>query len=168
MCLYVFLASDKSMPEINSEYLIVRKIDQEEKEMVRRWPSKPEVYFVGSHTGCSCGFPSVVIGGSIDYSEAMEMFEESDVLPKDRTSLAALRGYIQAHVAHGEVVQLYPVWYNSDRAPLGLIPLRLQDMEPEKFFFVEGYVYYITAEPGVVADGSRLHFGPLKPRSKKV
>ena len=151
------------MPEIHREYLVVRKIDQEEREMVRQWPSKSEVYFVGSHAGCSCGFPSVVARGPIDYSEALELFEENDDREKDIRSLAELRDFIQANVAHGEVVQLYAVWYNTDRAPVDLIRLRLQDIEPEKFVFVEGYVYEITAEQGVVADGSRLHFGPTVP-----
>jgi hypothetical protein len=150
------------MPAIDGEFLVVKKIDEEEKEMVRQWHSKPEVHFVGSHTGCGCGFPSVVVRGPIDYSEALELFEENDDRQKDITSLAELRDFIQAHVAQGEVVQLYSVWYNTDRAPLGVVRLGLQNMEPEKFIFVEGYVYEITAEQGVVADGSRLHFCPLK------
>jgi hypothetical protein len=144
MCLYVFLASDKPMPDIHGEYLVVQKIDEKEKEMVRQWSSKPEVYFVGSHTGCGCGFPSVVTGGPIEYSEALEQFEENDDRQKDIMSLAALRNFIEANVARGEAIQLYPVWYNTDRAPLGLIRLHLQDLEPEKFVFGEGYVYEIT------------------------
>ena len=144
MCLYVFLASDRPMPAIDGEYLVVRRIDEEEKEMVRRWHSKPEIHFVGAHTGCSCGFPSVVVRGPIDHSEALELFEENDDRQKDIRSLTELRNFIQAHVAHGEVVQLYPVWYNTDRAPLAVIRLPLQDLQPEKFVFVEGYVYEIT------------------------
>lgn len=56
MCLMMYLGSEILLPERDTAFLQV--LTPHESELaVREYFDEPYVYFVGAHTGCSCGFP---------------------------------------------------------------------------------------------------------------
>jgi hypothetical protein len=58
------------------------------RQDVKRWFQHPAVRFVGAHTGCSCGFPSVIAESPIEYYEGMDL--QSDDREADLRSVRAL------------------------------------------------------------------------------
>lgn len=69
MCLMLYIASEVPLPARSVPELRVEPVEADRDE-VRRWLSLPEVHYVGAHTGCSCGFPSVIAEEPIEYYDA--------------------------------------------------------------------------------------------------
>lgn len=98
MCKVVYVAADKELPLIATDNpppsLSVRELTLEEA-VVRNVFSQPYVYFVGSYTGCSCGF---------DYATG-------DKLEVDgRESVRRLREYLQAASQSATSIALFACW----------------------------------------------------------
>ena len=101
MCMTLFAAADAPLPErpeaMPPNPLSVRRINADE-EPVRAQFTKPHVYFVGSHTGCSCGFQ---YGPNVDQDR------------EGRESVAQLGAYLVEIVRTIGPVELYACW-NGD------------------------------------------------------
>ena len=114
-----------------------------ERESVRHVFSLPHVRFVGAHTGCSCGFPSIVAEEPIEFFEGM--FEGDTDYEQDLESTRALFDLVQPHVSSG-LVELYPVWDGEEALPpKGTIELRFEELTVARFFFVERFLYRVVA-----------------------
>ena len=112
---------------------------------VRRWFSLPEVRRIGAHTGCSCGFPSVMADEPVDWYDGI--FDDHDVQPEDLASMRALFALIDEALSQSAAIELLPVWIgDEEEAPLGTVRLVRSQMEPEKFFFTEHFLYRIERE----------------------
>ena len=97
----------------------------------------------GAHTGCSCGFPSVIAEEPIDYFEGI--FRNADDREADLRSVRSLLALVRDHVVATGEVQLYPVCDGEeDMAPKGEIERRLDTLDPETFFFNERFLYRVT------------------------
>ena len=116
MCLAVFIASDHPLPArpfsaaqpaFNAEPLTERETP------VRRQFARPNVYSLGAHTGCGCGF-----------SEQQEWEE-----PARRGSLAALADYV-ADAARAGPVELFVCWH--DPAEFAAAPERRLRLAPHE------------------------------------
>jgi len=141
MCLTVYLATRDEQPLWKSSELSVEAIEAA-AEPVRRWFSLPVVRFIGADTGCSCGFRYVVAEEPIEYWEGM--FEELD---QKQDSTRALVRLIHEHVTATGEVEVYPLWNDEvEVKPKGIIELRLNAIDPCKFFFVEGFFYRVHGD----------------------
>ena len=47
-------------------------------EPVRQWFSLPVIRYIGTHTGCSCGFRHVVAAEPVEYWEGMFEYDDAD------------------------------------------------------------------------------------------
>lgn len=133
MMLYV--ASDKPLPLVNWDEnhpnFNVQELDEHSKAVgnskaVRKQFSKPQVYYLGSHQGCGCGFSY----GQYDYGEV----EESAA----RESVRRLSEYLAQAIAVAGPLELYSCW-DGDQADE---PEFQQSMTPqgiggEAFWFQE-------------------------------
>src|SRR6185436_13691679 len=66
MCLMMYLATAGDQPLRSSAELSGEEVESS-RTSVRQWFSLPTVRFIGAHTGCSCGFPSVIAEEPIEY-----------------------------------------------------------------------------------------------------
>lgn len=106
MCIILYLAADAPLPEVLpleppgafSAQLLAAPDDP-----VRVQFTKPLVYFLGAHEGCSCGFKYGV--GD----------EESD--PSGRESVRRLGEYLVAAVDRLGSVELYSCWAGEEGEP---------------------------------------------------
>ena len=73
------------------------------EEAVRPHFSKPHIYFLGSHTGCSCGF---------QYGPYVE--EDSE----GRESVRRLRAYLADAVQRTGSVEVYACWDGEEAEPV--------------------------------------------------
>ena len=112
---------------------------------VKQWFSCPAVHFVGAHTGCSCGFPSVIAESPIEYYDGMLL--PSDDRAADLRSVRALIELLGDVVSHSDRVELYPVADGDEaKPPNGVIEWELNSLDPEKLFFNERFMHVVRGE----------------------
>ena len=141
MCMMLYLATAGDVPALASPALRIEHVEPS-RDVVRRWFSLPTVRFVGAHTGCSCGFPSVIAEQPIEYFEGMSL--ASDDRDADLHSVRSLIALLRDQVAADGCVELYPIADgDEDKAPKGTIDLRLETLSPDTFFFNERFMHRV-------------------------
>lgn len=142
VCLMVYLASSREIPLRESSHLHIEEVEPWCE--VRQWFSLPYVRFIGAHTGCSCGFPSVIADEPVEYYEGV--FDGTDDRADDLASVRALLAVIDDVLAGGDAVELLPVWVgDAGERPLGVVALARHLVDPERFFFTEHFLYRFNA-----------------------
>jgi hypothetical protein len=142
MCLMLYLATLDEQPLRRSPELSVEEVEPS-REAVRQWFSLPTVRFIGAHTGCSCGFPSVIAAEPVEYFDGM--FDDDREV--DLTSVDSLLVIVREHVTATGEVQLYPVWDGEEgNPPKGVISVGLDSLNRETFFLNQQFFYRVTAD----------------------
>ena len=138
----LYLATAGDQPLRSSPELRVEEVESA-RTTVRQWFSLPTVRFIGAHTGCSCGFPSVIAQEPIEYYEGI--FDTSEERASDLASTRALIALIQQHLLDGPEVQLYPVGAGAEGCPpKGTVQLSIDAVDPETFLFTEQFLYCVS------------------------
>jgi hypothetical protein len=146
MCLMLYIATTGDQPCFESDLLNVEDVEPR-RDAVRQWLTLPVIRFVGAHTGCSCGFRHITANEPIEYYEGMFAYEsERDDATQARASLSALMAMIRAFVERDGAIELLPTW-NGDEGepPLGTIDKTVGELQPETWFFIERFLYRVTA-----------------------
>jgi hypothetical protein len=103
----LYAAADAPLPELAEGTppppLSARRV-QGAEDAVRARFTKPHLYFLGAHTGCSCGF---------QYGEGVDEDAEG------RESVRRLGAYLGAAVARVGPVELYACWDGDEAEPEG-------------------------------------------------
>jgi hypothetical protein len=143
MCLMLYLGTAEELPVAASADLRVERLSPD-RQAVRQWFSQPAVQFVGAHTGCSCGFPSVIAEAPIEYYDGMPL--ASDDRDADLRSVRALVDLIRHALGRFDCVELYPVADGEESAPpRGVIEWRLGALDPERLFFNERFLHIVRS-----------------------
>ena len=137
--LYIGTAEElplQSSADLRIETVATTRLD------VKQWFSSPSVHLVGAHTGCSCGFPSVIAESPVEYYDGMPL--ASDDRAADLRSVRALIELLGQVVSHPHAVELYPV-ADGDEAnpPKGVIEWELRSIDPQKLFFNERFMHIV-------------------------
>jgi hypothetical protein len=141
MCLMLYVGTAEALPLASSADLSIERVEAARQD-VKQWFSQPAVRFVGAHTGCSCGFPSVIAESPIEYYEGMSL--QSDDRAADLRSVRALIELIGQAAAHSERVELYPVADGEELTPpKGVIEWQLSFLDPERLFFNERFMHVV-------------------------
>jgi hypothetical protein len=137
----LYIGTATELPLTTSADLRIERVS-EPRDRVRQWFSHPAVRFVGAHTGCSCGFPSVTCESPVQYYEGMPL--ESDDRQADLRSVRALIGLLDRTVTDTASVELYPVADGQESEPLrGVIEWPLDSLDPETLFFNERFMHVV-------------------------
>lgn len=109
MCLAVYIASPSPLPLVawREEDPAFYVQDAELDDPVRAHFGWANVYYVGSHEGCGCGFA---------YNQLPKHLQESGDEAQRRSSVAALRDYVREATALGPV-QLFACWEGEQSFP---------------------------------------------------
>jgi hypothetical protein len=141
MCLMLYIGTAEDLPLSSSADLSIESVDPT-RQNVTQWFSHPAVRFVGAHTGCSCGFPSIMAESPLEYYEGMPL--ESDDRAADLRSVRLLLELIGRVMARSERVELYPVADGEQsETPKGVIEWQLSSLDPERLFFNERFMHVI-------------------------
>lgn len=121
-----------------SAYLRLEAVDPA-RESVRARFTLPVVRFIGAHTGCSCGFPSVIAEQPIEYYDGMPL--GGDDRDADLQSVRALLDLLGGQFAAADEVQLYPVSDGDEGSPAkGTLVVDVGALAAETFFFNERFL----------------------------
>jgi len=110
MCLVVYLAASKPLPELPwnpAEPAFHVQSRDDGAARVRGQMTLPHVYYVGSHEGCGCGFDQE--NGNPGHPEE---------LAATRASLDALARYLRAAVLSHDRLELYTCWDGDEELPV--------------------------------------------------
>ena len=141
MCLMLYVGTSPALPLESSADLKIERVEAARRDVVQ-WFSRPAVRFVGAHTGCSCGFPSVIAESAIEYYDGMAL--QSDDREADLRSVRALIEVIRKAVDRSGRVELYPVADGDEsQAPKGVIEWETDALHPERFFFNERFMHVV-------------------------
>jgi len=143
MCLMLYIGSYEGVPEGGTPDLSVEPVE-ETRRAVARWFEQPVVQFIGAHTGCSCGFPSVIADSVVEHYD--DMWAGSGDRAADLRSVAALIRVVRAALEAGQPVELYPVADgDEDKAPKGVIHWSVDELVPDRFFFNEQFMHVVRS-----------------------
>lgn len=141
MCLMLYIGTAEELPTSSSPDLTIEAVSEPRQE-VKLWFSQPAVSFVGAHTGCSCGFPSIMAESPLDYYEGMPL--ESDDRAADLRSVRALLDLVGQALVRSDRVELYPVPDGDElKEPKGVIEWKMSSLDPERFFFNERFLHVV-------------------------
>lgn len=141
MCLMLYVGSRQGVPERATSDISVEPVADARLAVVR-WFSQPVVQFVGAHTGCSCGFPSVVAESVIEYYDGM--WANSGDRRDDLRSVSALLDVVSGALDAGQYLELYPIWDGEEgKPPKGVIQWSREHLVPETFLFNEHFMHVI-------------------------
>jgi hypothetical protein len=141
----LYVASSIELPQTDTPELSIQRIDPR-KKAVRQWLSLPFVHLAGAHTGCSCGFPSVVAEEPVEYDDGLFADKAEEERSLDLASVRALLDLIARCLAESGPLELYPVWNGNELdPPKGEVDCRLAELNPERFLFTEQFLYRITS-----------------------
>lgn len=139
----VYLSTDGELSPRSTPYLHVEAVDQSSKS-IGKWFTLPCVAWVGAHTGCSCGFPSISAEEPLTYYEGFFDKDDPEQRTKDLASVEALLSLLREAVAASGRAELLAVWAGDEvHPPKGSISLRLSDVTAKEFFLIEGFLYRI-------------------------
>ena len=146
MCLALYLGTNCDLALREGPSLSVRPVSEDATEVLSVFKTR-HVYYLGAHTGCSCGFPSVIAEGPIEYYDGM--FEDDDDRSSDLTSVHELLVLLDEILGKDGKCTLYPVWSgNESEDPKGDIALHRDQLSETTFVLTEQFLYQIIGEPG--------------------
>lgn len=146
MCLMLYIGCNQDLSLKKERYLTIETLPENEVA-VAQWFDTNNVYYVGSHSGCSCGFPHVVAEKPIDYFDGM--FDDNEHSEDDLNSIKELLRLVNGLIRQNSPITLYPVWDgDQDLNPKGTISINVSGIDPSHFFFNERFIHIVNAEPG--------------------
>jgi hypothetical protein len=111
MCVAVYIASDKPLPlipfDVGKPAFNVSEIG-ERSATVKQQFTKPHVYYVGSHTGCGCGFQNHSDMYGTDFGT------DPEEIVAGRESRQRLAEYLRAALATQESLELFASWEGDE------------------------------------------------------
>ena len=141
MCLMLYIGTAEELPTSSSPELTIEAVSEPRQE-VKLWFSHPAVSFVGAHTGCSCGFPSIMAESPLDYYDGMPL--QSDDRAADLRSVRALLDLLGQVLVRSDRVELYPVPDGDElKEPKGVIEWEMNALDTERFFFNERFLHVV-------------------------
>ena len=139
----LYAASSVELPLGHGADLSVEAVELR-RLVVRQAFSLPHVRFIGAHTGCSCGFPSVMADEPVEYYAGM--LDQADNRAADLRSVRALLDLLRRLAGGGARLELLPVADGEEhRPPKGTIDLRLAEADAERFFLTERFLHRVRA-----------------------
>ncbi len=136
MCFMVYMASSEPLPLVKQEKSTptfhTRLVSVRER-IVRRQFSFPHVYYVGSYTGCGCGF--------------LKDGEVGEELLKTEAMYQDLAGFIGEAISQGSEIELFSCWVGEQGAvPVKSTTITLEEMVKPEFEFQEKVLIRITKD----------------------
>ena len=152
MCLMLYIGTPTEL-ELTSSADLRIEVVAEPRDRVKQWFSHHAVRFLGAHTGCSCGFPSVIGESPVHYYDGMPL--QSDDRQADLRSVRALIALLGRAVNDTAFAELYPVADGDEsEPPKGLIEWPVDSLDPDKLFFNERFMHVVhSRKPAGLRDG---------------
>lgn len=145
MCFSLFVGTSQPLPR--SEWIrggpLVNVRDLNEGDAwTGTFFTKPEIRYLGSDTGCSCGFPSVMRDAYGSWPYYMDPIKDAEDIENNGKICNELCELLA--LADEDWIELYGIWAGDEgREPLIREEIELSDIRREYFRFKEGGFYRV-------------------------
>lgn len=134
MCFVLYLGSNRERPVsawVETARRFYVKAGDEDAERARGHLEKQRVYYLGSSSGCGCGFRR-----EPDWVFAEEDPTQREEVERDQRDLV---GYLRACLEDEEELELLGCWSGDEEAPpKKQRALTLEELASPEFYFEEG------------------------------
>jgi len=149
MCIVVYLSTDHELVESDDAFLKVERIATDHDDL----PTPPlrfkQVYYVGSHLGCGCGF--LFYDASLEeLTLTPELVEfaldslEPDERKQSEKSNQELFELINICLSKSDEAELWVTWSGGGSLrPQIDVQLDISNIDPQRFFLTEGHRYHL-------------------------
>lgn len=145
MCDMLYLAIDRELPLCAYGPVTVEAIESARDAKLRPSFSRPFRRLVTADGNCSCGFPSFPF--QMGYFDGMFQGESEEERAESVAIVRRLLELVEEALRSSSVVEAYFSYFDQEGLPpKGRLSLRVRDVVPERFFFVERYLYEFRAE----------------------
>ncbi len=108
----MYLGSNIKLRERKEQFISVEPLNSNQVG-VRECLPEPNVYFIGSNSECSCGFPSVIAESPVEYYDGL--FDDPDSeRDDDLASVRELLTILDESLESTDSCTLFPVWNGSE------------------------------------------------------
>ena len=141
MCMAIYISTDRSLPTIpydeGNRKLNTEDITDNEKTLKNLF-SKPNIKYVGSDQGCSCGFRHAIIHND-SWLDVVD-----DETPFDNSNHVNLVDLIKKNTTDGKTVEILACWEGDQNEPiLHQQTIKLSDILDKDFHFKERGLYFV-------------------------
>jgi hypothetical protein len=145
MCLMMYLGSNAEL-RLRKEDFVSVEVLTNDQATVREFLDERHQYFIGSHSGCSCGFPNRM--EELDFDDVDDIqLHGGDDRTNDIASVVALFSIIDEALAQDSSCTIYPVWAGSEsEGPKSDGRWNRSQLNPENFVVTEQFRYKIYAD----------------------
>ena len=144
MCFSLFAGTSRPLPR--SEWIkdgpLVNVRDLGEGDAwTRGFFTKPEIQYIGSDTGCSCGIPSVMHQNG-EWPHWLDPVKDAEEIASDQRVCEELFQLLSQ--LDEDEIELYGIWTGQEGSePLTREEISLNDLRCELFRFKEGGFYRV-------------------------
>lgn len=143
----LYIAADREVAEQARGPLTVVAVDADMDAKLASSFSKPYRRFIGVRGGCSCDFPSVMFEEPQDYFDGIFQDVSEEYRAHSVTCIQGLLDLIADALSPGETAELLLTWSGHEAIPpKGRIALRVKDVVPQEFFFIEQFLCEVRRE----------------------
>lgn len=140
MCLHLYLASPRPLVGAPPSPLQISLAAPAAAARLRGTFSQPHLSLV-TVDGCSCAFPSIA-GGPTEYFDGLLGDDAERAL--GAACVRALLDLAGRALAHGDAVELLPVWIGQEADGVrGRVEAGIDSVDPERFCFAESHLYVL-------------------------
>lgn len=144
MCLVLYLASERTRPEIAWDESHPRfhvKHDDPDAALAATNFTKPHAHYVGSDNGCGCGFRQ-----EHDYTS-----DDPEQEASKRDNHQRLHDYVVSCLADESSVELFSVWSGDEQLPVEHSrDISISELLNLNFSFLERQLTTVSLDPKIV------------------
>ena len=116
------------------------KVEGEDGELPVEILSYPNIWYVGSASGCSCSFRHLM-SPDLGFSEPVEWYrEEKDEIEATKQ----LYDILKKEFDKGNAIEVVDKWTQTDHKDIKEMKVSFSDVGRNQFRFIENYKYILT------------------------
>lgn len=142
MCYLLYLSTDsqQDLTKYNNKLIKFEKVIGKDEELPQQLLSYSNIWYVGSSTGCSCGFRHLMYP-EFGFSEPVDWYEEDE---EDIEATKQIYQIFKELLLAGNKVECVDKWAGVDSKNIETKDVSLSQVSCREFRFIENYKFRLT------------------------
>ena len=142
MCYFLYISTDcdHDLSTHNNDLIKLEKVVGKDKELPIEILSHPNIWYVGSANGCSCGFRHLM-HPDLGFSEPVDWYEENE---KDIEATKQLYDILSKLLRQGQMVEVVDKWTHIESKDINTMNVSFSKVKRDEFRLIENYKYILS------------------------
>lgn len=143
MCylLYISTNSEHDFAVNNSKLVKFEKVTDKDEELPAEILRCPNIWYVGSATGCSCSFRHLM-APDLGFSEPVDWYKEEE---EEIEATKQLYDILKNELDKGSAIEIVDKWTRTGLKDIKEMNVSFSDVSRNQFRLIENYKYILTA-----------------------